>query len=548
MKKLILMASFAATFVVSGCLNEINELREIKGFVASSDLALPLISDELGVQQLYETFSQTGLISEPAGKPITIVYSGRDSISQRQFVSVPSTTVQFNLNIDPLMAQAFNATGQFSQTISDVQVLNFSNEEEIEELVVKSGGMNLFLSTTIKHRVTIAYSYPTVKRNGVAFADSITLFFNGSSPTTLQRFINFSGYTIDMTNGGTDKNKLPYSITIRIAEDPSQPEMAGNETLTLSKSIDVLQYQFLKGYLGKFSLLNMNEEVEIDLFYGSESGSIELKDPRMLIEINNGFGIPVTARIYDAFARLKDNSRLDVQFQQFQDTITLPYAQNPGEYAKGSYVIDRTNSNIDQVLNSKPTKLIFKIEFIANFHGKSGTNFLYDTSSLKSKAHIELPLDIRVENYVVLNENFVTLPGSNPNDNIDIEQVVLSSIASSNFPIGTNIQLYFIKFDSINQTKIVIDSLFPNQLRLASANVNDNGDILSTSSAESVGTLSPAQYRRLIDEGCNYYRIRFEANSSLSGGNRPFVKIFSAQKVNLKVGFRGRGIIKQSFN
>jgi hypothetical protein len=549
MKKLILILSFISTMLVGGCLNEINELREIKGFVASSDLALPLINDAVGIKELYETFSQTGIIREPDGKPITIVYSGRDSISQRQFISIPSTTIQLNLNIDPLMAQAFNATGSFSQTISDVQEILFTNEEELEEILVKSGGINLFLSTTIKHRVSVTYTYPSIKRNGVAYTDSVILTFGGTIPTVSQRFINLAGYSIDLTNGGTDKNKLPYTLTIRITEDPLQPEMVGNENLTLSKSVDVLQYRFLKGYLGKFSLLNMSEEVEIDLFYGAESGSIELKDPRMYIEIFNGFGLPITARIYDIFARLKDNTRLDVQFQQYKDTITLPFAQSPGEYAKGVYEINRFNSNIDQVMNSRPIKLIFKIEFIANFYGNTVNNFLYDTSSLKSKADIELPLDLRINNYVVTNENFITLPGANSNDAINIEQVLLASIATSTFPIGTDIQVYFIKFDSITNTQTIIDSLFQSKLRLAAANVNENGDVISGASAESIGSLTPTQYRRLIDQGCNYYRIRFEANSSSSSnGTQPFVKIFSNQKVELKVGFKGRGIIKQSFN
>jgi hypothetical protein len=546
MKKTLPLALIATSIIYSSCVNDMNKLTDIKGMKVTSELALPLLNDELGIKELYQNFSNSGIIRTDDGEVITMVYTDKDSISNVQLINIPPTSINLTLDINSAMANAFNIVGKIVQNYNGVEEVQMSNGELIDEFIVKNGVLDIYTTFTFKHPVKITYTYPTITKNGAVLKDSINVVFVGATPTIAQTKTSLSGYKVDMTSGS---NKIPYQITVEIIKDDLQPQLLGGESLKVTKSVDISSYESMKGYLGNFTLLKMNENVEIDLFYGSQSGSIEFNNPRLYLDLQNGFGLPVTARIYNVYARLKDNTILPIVMQQYKDTVTLPYPQKPGEYAKGSYFLDKTNSNIDVVLNSKPTRLFFKVDFIANYTNTRVENFMFDTSTLKTKVDLELPLDFKVSNYEVINENYITLPGSVESDGVfNIEEAVVASLANNTMPLGFDLQVYFIRYDSATQSKEIIDSLYAIPLKLAPANINEQGDVVSKASYESFGVMTPERYKRLLDEKCNYYMIKFLVNTSRAPSQQyPFVRLYANQRVSLKVGFKGRAFIKQDF-
>lgn len=541
----ILFVLICVLLTLSSCLKDVEELSDIKGFRFNSEIALPLFQDEVGLKELYDNFSKTGFVKIEDGQPITMVYSGRDSITQRQLISIPPISSDFNFTVDPIVANVFNSLGSYSQTINGDEILSFPNGEQVKQVFVKSGVVEFFANTTIKHDVKLVFTYPDVRKNGVPLSDSVVLRFSGSSPVTVNKTIDLTGYILDLTDNNTTVNKLRYTMRVEILKITGNPDMVSGEELTFVQSTDVLQYTFMKGYLGKFTLLNMNEILDIDLYYSSTGGDIEFNDPRVNIQLANGFGMPVTLKINRVYAVTVDDVVIDVVMNQFQDTVTLPYAQTEGDYGIGTYVLNNTNSNIKEILNSKPKKLVLKVDFISNYNEVVSDNFMYDTSSLKAIAEVELPLDLRISNYGVNMTGSFTFPGTEQNDTtIRFEYITLASTAYNDMPVGTSIQVYFTKVDSsFNPPQVIIlDSLFQTPLEMAPAIVDANGDVISRSERQNFTDISQERYNYLIRNGTNGYSMHFEVNSSKVGTPpvQPFVKIYATQKVGLKMGMKAK--------
>ncbi len=539
---------FVLMFVLialSSCLKDVEELSDIKGFRFSSEIALPLFQDELGLKEIYDQFSKAGFVKIEDGQPITMVYSGRDSITQRQLISIPPISSNFNFTVDPIIASLFNSAGSFSQTINGDENLSFPNGEQVKQVFVKSGVVEFFASTTIKHDVKLVFTYPDVRKNGVPLSDSVVLRFTGSSPVTVNKTIDLAGYILDLTDNNTTVNKLRYTMRVDMVKISGNPDMESGEGLTFAQSTDVLQYTFMKGYLGKFTLLNMNEILNIDLYYASTGGNIEFNDPRVNIQLANGFGMPVTLKINRVYAVTVDDVVIDVVMNQFQDTVTLPYAQTIGDYGIGNYVLNNNNSNIKEILNSKPKKLVLKVDFISNYNEVVADNFMFDTSSLKAIADVELPLDLRISDYGVNLTGSFSFPGTEQNDTtVKFEYITLASTAFNDMPVGTTIQVYFTKVDSsFNPPQVIIvDSIFQTPLEMAPAIVDATGLVISRSERQNFTEISQERYNNLVQNGTNGYSMNFEVNSSKIGSppTQPFVKIYATQKVGLKMGMKAK--------
>jgi len=545
MNRLITILVFLLVLILSSCLKDVEELSNIKGFKFNSEISFPLFQDEVGLKELYEEFSKTGFVRIEDGQPITMVYSGRDSITQRQLISIPPISSNFNFSVDPIIAGVFNSVGSFSQTINGDENLLFPNGEQVKQIFVKSGVVEFFATSTIKHDVKLVFTYPDVKKNGLPLTDSVVMSFSGSLPVVANKAIDMTGYVIDLTDNNTTVNKLRYVMRVEILKMPGNPDMAAGEGLTFVQSTDVLQYNFMKGYLGKFTLLNMNEILDIDLYNASDGGNLEFNDPRIIIQLANGFGMPVTLKINRIYAVTTDDLVIDVIMNQFQDTVTLPYAQFEGDYGIGIYKLDNTNSNIKEILNSKPKKLVLKVDFIANYNQVVSDNFMFDTSSLKAIADVELPLDLKISDYGVNLTGEFSFPGTEQNDTtIRFEYITLASTATNNMPVGTAIQVYMTKLDSSFNPPLVtiVDSIFQSPLLLAPAIVDANGVVLSRSESQNFTNVSQERYNNWVNSGINGYTMHFEVNSSKVGSPpvQPFVKIYSTQKVGLKMGMKAK--------
>jgi hypothetical protein len=536
----------AALPLFSACFYELAPLADMKGARLATEVAIPLFNDEMGIKDFYDQFSKTGFIRQDGTQPITFVYTSRDSIEQRQFVNIPPVFLNFNVEADAAIATAFNTLGSFSQTFSGVSNVDVAGNEQFKKLDIATGTLTVSVSCDFKHNTKIVMEYPSITKNGQSLIDSFELNYTGNSPVVINRSINLAGYRVDMTDGGTSFNKLPYNVSLSVVKVTGNPNMLAGERFAMTQYMVVPRYKFLEGYMGKFTILRTNEEISIDLFANQVGGRLFLNDPRLRIRILNAFGLPITCKISNFYARGYDDVPVPISIDLFKDTFSLPYAIAPGDLGQGEYTIDKNNSNIDVVLNSAPKSIHFVLDIQANYNDIPTNNFMFDSSSLKSFSDIEIPLDMIIDNYTVKHQDDFKFPKF---ANTELEDVTITTEATSTMPIGTTIQMYFCKKRIINGVDSfdIVDSMFVEGLKLDPADVDGNGNVIPIPrSVRSNAYMTRERYKRVQDEGCDFYYITFRANSAKdANGNKPYVRIYNTQKVTVKAGLLGNAKYQQ---
>jgi|GEM_PF-3549411 hypothetical protein len=533
----------------TGCFYELAPLSDIKGVKLATEIALPLFQDELGIKDIYDQFSKTGLIKQDGAEPLTFIYTTGDSIDKRQFINIPPVLVNFGIQADAAIATAFNFVGSFSQAFSGVTDIAVAGNEQFNKLEIGTGSLNLNITCDFKHNTKVVMSYPSITLNGQPLIDSFELNYSGTTPITVNRTINLAGYLIDFTNGGTASNKLPYNASLSVKKVAGNPDMVAGEKFGMSQYMVVPKYKFLEGYLGNFTLLRTSEIISIDLFSNQVGGRLFLNDPRLRIRISNGFGLPITCKISNFFARGYDDVPIPIAIDFLKDTFSLPFAVAPGQVGIGSYVIDRNNSNIDQVLNSAPKSISFVLDIQANYNNVPTNNFMFDTSSLKSFCDIEIPFDMRIDDYTVQHGDKFQFPEF---ANTQLKDLSIVTEATSTMPVGALIQVYFCKQKNVNgiDTFDIIDSLFTDGLKLDPADVDVNGNVIPIPrSAQSVCTMTNERYNNIQAAGCDYYYTKFRGNSARdANSNKPSVRIYNTQKIAVKVGMIGNAQYQSNGN
>jgi hypothetical protein len=229
----------------------------------------------------------------------------------------------------------------------------------------------------------------------------------------------------------------------------------------------------------------------------------------------------------------QDGSNLPVEINPFKDTFSFPKPKTPGETVIATYVIDKTNSNIDLAINSSPSFIKFNIYFDANYNKVVTDNFMIDTASFRTDLDFEVPMDIKIVDYISETEQKQTPDTANLPY---IKSIGLLVWSENGLPFDIYTQLIYTNDTIINgkPTTYVVDSLFSNELTILGANVDGNGNVVTPRVTESKPVLEVARYKRIMAADNMVTRSRIV--TSTFNGAPGFVKIYTNQKMNVKIG------------
>jgi hypothetical protein len=522
-----------SAFLFSACLKDtIEEVNNIKGVTASPEFSAPLISSSLGMAEIYKSYSDKAIIQEKSDKSLVFIFQSRDTVAPTQFVQIPPMPFDFAISMPAQVIALFDFQGRFDLAINDSVVLPSANNERIKLINVKNGRFALSFSNGFKHDAVVKISYPTMKKNGIAISDSFFLAPAGNNPTVVNRIIDLSNYDIDFTRDGITYNTLPFEYEISLIKVPGNTTNTTDE-FKISQNFEIGGYNIIKGYLGKFEIISADEETEIDIFDNGLAGEFFLNDPRLTIKLYNTFGVPVTGKITNLRVVDQNGSDFPVIINPFQDTFSFASPSFPGELAVSEFKIDKTNSNIDDAINIKPKFIKFTVKFDANYNDVVIDNYLVDTAMFVIDFNSEVPLDFKIINYVTglkqTNGSFGDLPAN-------IQNVILDIKVENTLPFDLVTQMVFtddsiVGLDTIN---VVRDSLFSTPLIIQGAIVDADGKVVLPSMSILNVSLTKEKYDRIQKAGFN--SVNMKINSSQFLGQPGFVKIYTDQKMNLKIG------------
>lgn len=523
----------ACVCIFSSCIKEtIDDIDSIKGVKAQPAFGLPLINSQIGMDQLVKDAASGGfsIDTDSSGKLI-LKFLGTDSLPNKQFVSFIPVKVDTQFGIPAAAIPAFISNGSFSRSVMMQKQVPVDNNERIERVLVKEGSLNITVTSQFKHNTTVRVVFPGLKKNGVVLSHTFDFIYNGA-PQTLSRPASLAGYEMDLTNNGTSYNVIAYEIQMDITRNPAnQVDVA--DMIRVNADLDLESYSRADGYFGKFEVISYQESQALTLFDKKLEGNVFIKEPLLRIVVANSIGMPIIGKFTEMYVETGSGNKVPIDIDQFRDTFSINYTTITGQSRITEYIIDKNNSNIEDILSSAPQKIVYTVSFTANADEQVKENVVTDQSTIKVTSTLELPLDLRILHYALeetgefsLNETTSDLD----TNQFQVQWAEMSTDIVNYLPLNAYIQVYFE--DSVK----VLDSLFSQEFPLSAAHVNASGAVVNARKEFTVTHIPREKYDR-INKGSRY-RLRIRLRTAEESGTLPFVTFYIDQKINFKMGIK----------
>lgn len=527
----LFLLPFIAIYLLSmqSCLKE--NIRDIQGVDYTPNLAIPLFSSDLSLKDMVTNFDSGGFIKEdPLTHLLTLVYvnSFKSPSAEKLFV-IPSQTwsKQLSMTATDTINFMFNTT--INLPYQDTVKFAFPDPTaKVTNVLLKSGMMNLNISSTFKHSGVLTYSFPTVTKGGQAFAQSIPINYVGG-PVSIVNNYDMTGYNFDLSAGGTATNSLPVDIKLVMNYTAGNPILP-SDNISLQAGFTNFHFSFMDGFLGQLPFPATNDTLGIDFFNNTIPGgfgNLSFYDPRLSVEIENSFGLPVDVD----FSKLKAFNNLSsillsgaAPLLSGPVAVNFPTASQVGQTAKTSFYLDKGNSNIDNVFNSAPTGMEYAMSINSNPPGGTPYNFILDSSKFNLNLKAELPMWGKMKKLPFLDTLDLDLSAVNE----AVQSVTFKINTDNGFPLDADLQIYFT-----DENLKRIDSLtVPGQNIIASAPVNPAGDVVGSTHKITTIVMDANRFANMK----NSKKVLVVAKLISSKGGTQDIKILSTYKLAVKLG------------
>lgn len=469
--------AITAVTLFFACKKEFNEL----GFAERiADFAFPLFSTELAIQDLVANIVKKDvegdtLIIHPDGT-MTLFYTGN-------LAEKPASDLNIWIEnaLIPIAEPDYYAP------------IDAPNGVIIREVDLKSGQLTLLIVNTTPAPITGTFSSPQMTKNGIPLSIPFNAPANGLffSPP-----VNLADWKLTV-----DNNTLYCRYEAFQNGQPIVIPEASPGTPGIGMSISGMNFSYMEGYWGYTEYPLTLDTIDIDINQTNLDGNVFIKNPRVTLTISNSWGFPTrgVANVFEFIG--KDGVTYPLTTSMFgpDKGVDFEYPQwikgEVGQTKITRITLDESNSNIAEIFNAQPVKLIYDVQGVANaLQDPSIIGFLTDSSTIKLQVRVELFLEGSARNFSAeqdLNLNF----GDIGNVAIeDLESVEFKLVTENSAPISTALQIYFQ--DSLG---VVIDSLFESAAAfvMTSAPVNSEGVSTGSSRKETFIPMDRQRFERV---------------------------------------------------
>jgi hypothetical protein len=324
---------------------------------------------------------------------------------------------------------------------------------ELKRLKIKSGKIFFQIYNTVDEKLLIHYELPKVSKDGQS-VEIDRLIDAGSSGAIgyLEDSIDLADYNIDLTGVlGNKVNILLSSYTIKTNPDGAPTVINTGDQVKIVTSIRDLIPYYGSGYLGSNAAVYASSEY-LDVF-NNISGLIDLEEVDIEMQVQNGLGVDARLTFYELST---ENTKTAAQ-----KTLTAPWignpvninraydevpAEGPVHYSTYSLDFNKTNSNIDELLEILPDSLRYDLKFELNPLGNisNGTDFIYLDETVNILMNTRIPLHLRTSGFT-LGDTILVDIGDNERTFLEnTNEATLHLFATNYFPVQADLSIYFI--------------------------------------------------------------------------------------------------------
>ncbi len=502
---------FLCLLVITGCSINNNDYN-IKGLSSQPTVALPLLQGSIGLTDLFSQQDSTYVKVYPDGLIYLSYDQELESRDIRNLVVIPDVTTTHFLGVPsgtfPPVPSDYNST------ITSSPVSLPISPELLNEIGFKSGVLNYDMSLAPQNpgfKYSVLMSIPE-------FLDSNGNFFNVEASGT--GAISLVGYTFKSVVA----NRFTLQLTLVIKQNSNTVTIPSGTNVKVDLSLTGLDFTYIKGFFGDQTVTPPIQTINLGAFGNSliNGTQVSFKQPIINLTAINDYVVPLQVNFITLLAK-KPSGSIPITI-----TPSNPVQTNYPIVLGTSATTTVTVTNVPEVLNFAPTQLAYQVSGRINAGLTGGTNYMADTSQLRVKMHIEIPLYGSASN--ILLTDTVTLNLSTINQTL-VDVATLQTSITNQIPLSASLQLYLL--DKNNK---VLDSLLS-----SSQNPIVKGSTVDTSGAlQSAGV-----YDQNLDLDTNKINKLFQAskmilvarmNTSGSSSTSTDVKFKSQYTLTAKIG------------
>ena len=428
-----------ATFFMASCVKEEFDMDTVTATNWDPNVAAPLINSSLTMWDIMNDYDSTDLLVIDSNQFVYLVYEDTVySESAESLIPVANQTMNYNDNL-------------VLGTVSGDQIFNYDYNFdfalgggiELDSMILKAGTLSMAMNSDLSYPATIEMTIPGSTLNGAPFA--VTLNYSGSGSSTTAPL---SGGKLVFENSVVD-NRLAVHFKVTVHGNGS----ANNASYAnFNMNFNGMAFKYLYGYLGQFDLSMNNDTIGIRVYNNNLTGTINWEDPRLYINVFNGWGLPIRTTI-DYMEAIRTNtpvSSVVISGAGIPNPWDINYPTAVGSISTSSFFLDKNNSNIDAALNITPQRILALVSGTTNPNGNVVKNFVEDVSRMAVEAKLELPF-YGTANGFVLQDTFDISFGE---DLSHVDWIMFKLYTNNMFPVDGIVQVYFC--DSLNNR---LDSL-----------------------------------------------------------------------------------------
>lgn len=527
------LACISALLVIAsatGCKRDRFELDRLASTEWDPSIAFPLMKANLGVYDIMARIDSSDLfIIDPLTGQVALVYEGQlFSFNAQEVIQLPNQTFSDNIDLSVPEQADLIAFGSISKTVPLSQSFTMQAGVLADSITFLNGAFDVNITSDFMHDGSVQILAPSlVNSSGQTFNETLNLNYT-SGPATASISVDMTGYTMDLTAGGTTSNTLDMELELTLVN--SGNGFTGSEQVSVDMGFTDLDFDGIYGNFGQQTISLDNDSILIRIFSNSVDGHFQLIDPKLRIRIENSFGFPVLVSIDTLDSRNINTGEVTPLLPGVQPfTINYPSLAQIGQSAQTDTVIDNSNSNIIALMEPTPKYLIHAISATSNpASAPTSYNFLEHDSRFIVDTELELPLVGWADNWFIADTVSFTFEEENIEE---IESVELRVIVDNHFPIDARMQIWLL-----DENYNFLDSIIPTDQDLIRSGVIDQ-DGRVTQETRTITDIPYSQARVPNLYQARYARVWADAEST-DAENETVVRIFDTYYMNFRLGMK----------
>lgn len=333
-------------------------------------------------------------------------------------------------------------------------------------------------------------------------------------------------------------NIIPVKILINL-DNPFDDTIIVIDPLDFDVEISItgIDFNALYGYLGVFQIGAGPVNMPVNFYNKLEAGTFTFKDPRLTLNFDNSFGVPLAIDTLDLVIIDRNGIPEPITGAGIPPpgTIELDYPglSQEGDIVNTDHILNRENTdNLFSSLLSTPSGMRINAGGSSYPGGPQHGNFIMDESRLDINAELLLPMEGIAQFQVMSDTLDFVFSDFFDNPPEEIKQLIFRINFRHQFPLDVRMQVYF--YDG---SGAVLDSLFhdtQDPKRVVEGSREFTGDVANEVWTDPVEVaLTKDQINNITD--CDFIIVLAEVVTTENNGDKN-VKFYSYYFFNAWLG------------